>query len=98
METTATTRTVSSTLKDGFTALLTLDLPAAAQALRAHALEVAEIVRTLDADDDVVMAAALQPLLGLKHLDREAAAARFGAEPVRLALALQQLGHFGLPA
>jgi GTP pyrophosphokinase len=39
----------------------------------------------------------LQPLIDARHLDGEAAERRFGAEPVRLARALGQLGHFGLP-
>jgi GTP pyrophosphokinase len=56
---------------------------------RQIALEVAEIVRTLDADDDVVIAALLQPLLDGKYLDREATEKRFGEEPVRLARALR---------
>ena len=54
-------------------------------------------MRTLDADEDVVLAAMLQPLLEEKLLDREAAGKRFGEEAVRLARALSQLGHFGLP-
>ena len=97
METTATTRTVTTRLKEGFAALRELDLPPAADSARRVALSVAEIVRTLDADDDVVMAAMLQPLLDANFIEREATAKRFGAEPVRLARALSQLGHFGLP-
>jgi GTP pyrophosphokinase len=97
METTATTRTVSNRLIAAFAAVREFDLPAAADAARATALDVADIVRTLDADDDVVVAAMLQPLLDGKYLDREAADKHFGAEPVRLARALSQLGHFGLP-
>ena len=97
METTATTRTVSDRLTAAFAAVRGFELPAAAETARASALEVAEIVRTLDADDDVVVAAMLQPLLDGKHLEREAAERRFGVEPVRLARALSQLGHFGLP-
>ena len=57
----------------------------------------AEIVRTLDADDDVVLAAMLQPLLEDGLIDREAASTRFGAEATRLARALSELGEFGLP-
>jgi GTP pyrophosphokinase len=97
METTATTRTVTTRLKEGFAALHELDLPPVAESTRHVALDVAEIVRTLDADDDVVMAAMLQPLLDANFIEREAAAKRFGGEPVRLARALSQLGHFGLP-
>jgi GTP pyrophosphokinase len=97
METTATTRPASTRLNAGFAAVRELDLPAAAESTRNSALDVAEIVRTLDADDDVVMAAMLQPLLDGKHIEREAAEKRFGAETVRLARALSQLGQFGLP-
>jgi GTP pyrophosphokinase len=97
METTATTRTVTTRLQEGFAALRELDLPPAAEAVRRTALDVAEIVRSLEADDDVVMAAMLQPLLDPRFIEREAAAKRFGAEPVRLARALSGLGHFGLP-
>jgi GTP pyrophosphokinase len=59
---------------------------------------VAEIVRMLDADDDVVIAAMLQPLMDEKLLIREAAARQFGEAAVELARALSQLGRFGLPA
>ena len=98
METTATTRTASPRLLAAFDALRELDLPPDAEATRATALEVAEIVRTLDADDDVVIAALLQPLLDARYLERESAAKRFGEAPARLARALGQLGQFGLPA
>jgi GTP pyrophosphokinase len=97
METTATTRTVGARLNAAFAAIRELDLPEAAEPIRRTALEVAEIVRTLDADDDVVIAALLQPLLDDKHLERETAEKRFGEEPARLARALTQLGRFGLP-
>jgi len=97
METTATTRTPSAGLTAALTAVREFDLPPEAVTTRQIALEVAEIVRALDADDDVVTAALLQPLLEGKYLDREAAESRFGTEPVRLARALSQLGHFGLP-
>ena len=98
METTATTRAASARLNAGFAAFRELDLPPGAAATRAGALEVAEIVHTLDADDDVVLAALLQPLLDAKWIERETAEKRFGEEPTRLARALCQLGHFGLPA
>jgi GTP pyrophosphokinase len=97
METTATTRTPSAGLTAALTAVREFDLPPEAVVTRQIALEVAEIVRALDADDDVVTAALLQPLLEGKYLDREATEKRFGEEPVRLARALSQLGHFGLP-
>ncbi len=97
METTTTGRTASSKLQEGLVAVRSLDLPAAADAARRGALEVAEIVRSLDADDDVVMAAALQPLLDADCIGHESAVARFGPEPVRLAGGLRHLGRFGLP-
>jgi len=97
METTAPTPTASLRLMESFAAVRALDLPAAARAARDAALEVAEIVRTLDADDEVVLAAMLQPLLEEKFFDVAAAAKRFGEEPTRLARGLSQLGHFGLP-
>src|SRR5271165_6788536 len=97
METTAPTRIASLKLDASFAAVRALDLPAAAEPARGAALEVAEIVRTLDADDDVVVAAMLQPLLDENILDRENAGKRFGEEPARLARSLGQLGHFGLP-
>jgi GTP pyrophosphokinase len=74
-----------------------LDLPPAAAALRDRALAVAEIVRSLDADDDVVIAAMLAPLMEAKILDREGADQRFGPDAAHLARALNQLGQFGLP-
>ncbi|MEA3151724.1 MAG: pyrophosphokinae [Gammaproteobacteria bacterium] len=98
METTATTRTASTRLNTGFAAFRGLDLPPEAEAARAGALEVAEIVRVLDADDDVVLAALIQPLLHGKWMDGATAEKQFGEEPARLARALGQLGHFGLPA
>jgi GTP pyrophosphokinase len=98
METTATTRTASSRLQAGLEALRDIVLSSGGDLVRGAALDVAEIVRSLDADDDVVMAAMIQPLLDGGYLDREAAGKRFGEEPVRLARALSQLGQFGLPA
>ncbi len=98
METTATTRTASSRLQAAIAALREIDLPAAAAAVRSAALDVAEIVRTLDADDEVVIAAMIQPLLDGGYIEREGAVRRFGEEPLRLARALSQLGQFGLPA
>ncbi len=97
METTAPTRTASLKLDASLAAVRALDLPAPAEPARRAALEVAEIVRNLDADDDVVVAAMLQPLLDADILERESAGKRFGEEPARLARALSQLGHFGLP-
>src|SRR5580704_12344705 len=98
METTAPVRTPSSGLESRRAALLELELPSAAEPTRRAALEVAEIVRTLEADDDVIVAAMLKPLIEEKFLDRDAAATLFGEDAVRLARDLSQLGHFGLPA
>src|SRR5258708_624971 len=99
METTASTSiTASARLTAAFGAVSSLDLPDTAAELLRAALDVAEIVRTLDADDDVVIAAMLQPLLDAKLMDREAAEKHFGADAARLARNLSQLGEFGLPA
>ncbi len=99
METTSSTQiTASERLLAAFTAVRALDLPEDASALLRSAQDIAQIVRTLDADDDVVIAALLQPLLDAGLLDREAAEKRFGADAVRLARNLSQLGEFGLPA
>jgi GTP pyrophosphokinase len=98
METSTPTRTASSTLEAGIAAVRALELPPDAERTRDAALEVADIVRTLDADEDVIMAALLQPLIEAKLLDRETAGKRFGEEAARLARALTQLGGFGLPS
>jgi GTP pyrophosphokinase len=97
METSTPIRTASSRLDAGLAAVLALELPPMAGSARSAALGVAEIVRTLDADEDVVLAAMLQPLLENGVLDREAAEKRFGEKAVRLARDLSQLGQFGLP-
>jgi GTP pyrophosphokinase len=99
VETTASIRiTASERLHAAFAAVRALDLPDAALALRHTGLDVAEIVRALDADDDVVIAAMLQPLLDAKLIDLEAAGRQFGPDAARLARSLSQLGEFGLPA
>jgi GTP pyrophosphokinase len=98
METTASTRTASSRLHAGIAALLDMALPPEGDLVRRAALDVAEIVRSLDADDDVVIAAMIQPLLDGGYIDRTGAEKRFGETPTRLARALSQLGQFGLPA
>ena len=99
METTASTPITASTrLHDAFASLRALELSGRADAWRRAALEVAEIARTLDADDDVVIAAMLQPLLAAKLLDRDQADEQFGLDATRLARSLNQLGEFGLPA
>src|SRR5580704_8907014 len=88
----------SERLHAAFAAVRALDLPPADLGVLRAALDVADIVRTLDADDDVVIAAMLQPLLDGKVLDPIAAEKRFGADAVHLARALSQLGEFGLSA
>jgi GTP pyrophosphokinase len=98
METTASTRTASSRQHAGMAALHDIALPPEGDLVRSAALEVAEIVRALDADDDVVIAAMIQPLLDGGYIDQTGAEKRFGKTPTRLALALSQLGQFGLPA
>jgi len=98
METTAPIRTASGPLHAAITALREIELPSDAETLRDAALEVADIVRLLDADDDVVVAAMIQPLLDFGVIELSGAAKRFGEEPLRLARALSQLGEFGLPA
>ena len=69
METTAITRTASDRLLTGLSQLRELDLPPAGDAARTIAFSVAQIVRTLDADDDVVLAAMVQPLLEGKFIE-----------------------------
>jgi GTP pyrophosphokinase len=99
VETTLSTRiTASARLHAAFAAAGSLDLTDAGSDVLRTGLDVAEIVRTLDADDEVVIAAVLQPLLDAKLLDREAAEKLFGSDAVRLARSLSQLGEFGLPA
>jgi GTP pyrophosphokinase len=98
METTSPNKPPSGRLQEALQAVLALDLAPEGARLRAAAAEVADIVRSLEADDDVVIAALLQPLLSAEYFDAAAAAKRFGAEPVRLAREIDGLGHFGLPA
>src|ERR1700734_2042213 len=98
MATTAPVRAASGRLQAAITALREIELPTEGETVRSAALEVADIVRSLDADDDVVVAAVIQPLLDLGVIGREAALMHFGEEPLRLAGALSQLGEFGLPA
>jgi GTP pyrophosphokinase len=98
METLTPVRVQSSRLEAAFAAVRELDIAPAAEPARRTALEVATLVRGLEADEDVVLAALLQPLIEAKLIEREAAAARFGAEAARLARELIPLGQFGLPA
>ncbi len=98
METTSPNRPPSERLQAATDALGSLDLGIEGARLRDAAAEVAAIVRDLEADDDVVIAAMLQPLLAAGCLDADAAQKIFGAQPVRLARDLDALGQFGLPA
>ncbi|HEY6618675.1 MAG TPA: bifunctional (p)ppGpp synthetase/guanosine-3',5'-bis(diphosphate) 3'-pyrophosphohydrolase [Steroidobacteraceae bacterium] len=98
METTAPSRTASGRVHAATALLREIELPQQAVKLRDDALEVADIVRLLDADDDVVVAALIQPLLEAGFIELPGAAKRFGEEPLRLARSLSQLGEFGLPA
>jgi GTP pyrophosphokinase len=98
VETTSSTRvTVSDTLSAVLSVARALDLAPEAAAARAAAFETAEIVRGLDADDEVVTAALIEPLLDAKLLGHEQAESRFGADAVRLARDLAGLGDFGPP-
>jgi GTP pyrophosphokinase len=89
--------TARESLRAALAAIRALDLPAEALPLREAALEVAGIVRELEADDDIVVAAAIGPLLEAGVLARETAEKRFGAAAAGLARELNRLGKFGLP-
>jgi GTP pyrophosphokinase len=98
METTSPNRPPSSRLQAALQSLRALELAAEGARQRDAAAEVAAIVSDLDADDDVVIAAVLQPLLETGYLDADAAEKDYGAQAVRLARELSALGRFGLPA
>jgi GTP pyrophosphokinase len=99
VETTASIRSAASErVHDAFRAVRELEVARGHAGTVAAALEIAQIVRSLDADDDVVIGALLQPLIEAGLLERDDAAKRFGAEPGRLAHSLSSLGDFGLPA
>jgi GTP pyrophosphokinase len=98
METTSIIRSASTRLHAAIAAVGDIAVSPEGELARGTALDVAEIVRALDADDDVVIAAMIQPLMDGGYLDVQGAEKRFGSEPVRLAQALSQLGQFGLPA
>jgi GTP pyrophosphokinase len=99
METNATSRPAASqAVHDANAAILALDLTPGGAELRLAAMQVADIVRSLDADESIVIAAMLGPLLESKVLDADTATARFGTEAATLARELNQLGHFGMAA
>jgi GTP pyrophosphokinase len=98
METNVTSRlTATQAVHHANEAILGLDLPPDGIELRLAAMQVAEIVRNLDADESIVIAAMLGPLLENKFLDVDAATRAFGTEATKLARELNQLGHFGMP-
>jgi len=96
METTSPNLPVRGRLQAAMQTLSSLELDVEGARQRDAAAEVAVIVRDLDADEDVVIAAMLLPVLAGKYLDRDAAIRNFGAEAVRLAGELGALGRFGL--
>ena len=79
-------------------AVRALELTPRDEDLRRAALEVAEIVASLDAGDDVAIAALIQPLESAGLLERKDAARLFGAAAASLAHDLGELGRFGFPA
>jgi GTP pyrophosphokinase len=97
METNAISRRAASqAVHAANAAILALDLTPGDAELRLAAMQVADIVRNLDADESIVIAAMLGPLLESKVLDPDTATARFGTEAATLARELNQLGHFGM--
>ncbi len=98
METVATTKPPSAALTHATEAVRALAMEPALEGVRGGALEVAEILRALEVDDDVVVAALVQPLEQAGVIDPASVAARFGEPAAALARALAALGRFGLPA
>ncbi len=97
--------TTTSTLRPASTAVLAAEAQLASLAIedgadtaRARALALSRTVATLAIDDDVVLAGLAVPLLDARLIDEDSAVGRFGAEAVRLARGLRQLGSIGLPA
>jgi GTP pyrophosphokinase len=98
LETTATTRlSATDGVLEASAAIRALDLAPEAEGIRRAAFEVAGICRNLDADESIVIAAMLGPLLEARLLDLEAARRHFGADATQLARDLNRLGTFGLP-
>ncbi|HEX9773086.1 MAG TPA: bifunctional (p)ppGpp synthetase/guanosine-3',5'-bis(diphosphate) 3'-pyrophosphohydrolase [Steroidobacteraceae bacterium] len=62
-----------------------------------RSLEIAAILAGLRADDDVVLAGALVPLLGASAIDAAQAAQAFGEASAQLALELRRVGGIGIP-
>lgn len=74
-----------------------LDLAPAQEALRKASFEVADIVRSLDADDDLVIAALIQPLRAANLIDARNAEQSFGGAAAGLAADLIGLERVGFP-
>jgi GTP pyrophosphokinase len=99
VETTTSNKTLASPkVRESLALLGAWDVPPAAEKLRAESLAAADIVRGLEADDDLIIATAVHGLLEHKWIGREILETHFGANVFRLARELNQLGHFGLPA
>ncbi|HEY7378371.1 MAG TPA: bifunctional (p)ppGpp synthetase/guanosine-3',5'-bis(diphosphate) 3'-pyrophosphohydrolase [Steroidobacteraceae bacterium] len=96
--TTSTLRPASAAVLAAQAQLAALEPEDGADSARTRALALSRIVATLAIDDEVVLAGLAYPLLDARLLDENAATERYGAEPVRLARELRQLGHIGLPA
>jgi GTP pyrophosphokinase len=81
-----------------FAALHALELADGAPKVVDDAIEVAQIIAGLEADEDLVVAAAIYPLISHGWLTRERAIDLAGPVSAKLARDLAQLGQFGLPA
>ncbi|HET7202549.1 MAG TPA: bifunctional (p)ppGpp synthetase/guanosine-3',5'-bis(diphosphate) 3'-pyrophosphohydrolase [Steroidobacteraceae bacterium] len=64
----------------------------------ARSLELLAVMASLQADDDVLLAGLLVPLLHGRLLEAEAALPAFGEAAVRLATELERVGDSGIPA
>ncbi|MBS0614515.1 MAG: bifunctional (p)ppGpp synthetase/guanosine-3',5'-bis(diphosphate) 3'-pyrophosphohydrolase, partial [Proteobacteria bacterium] len=84
--------------REALAAVRDLELVPEAAAARETGLASAEILATLEADEDLVIGTAIHALLDHGWIEREAAVRRFGEHAVKLARELNQLGSFGLPA
>src|SRR5260221_3557816 len=99
METTASTPiTASQRLHAAFAAARGLDLPDTAVGLLRAGLDVAEIVRTLDADDDVAVPALLLPVLPCPLIGMAGAWKLFSADAHRLVPDVYPVGRIRFPA
>jgi len=87
-----------SRFQEALAAVRDLELAPEAAAVREAGLASAEILASLEADEELVVATAVHALLEHGWIDHEAAMRRFGERAVKLARELNQLGSFGLPA